>query len=89
MSGSDDNTPVDGLSPLEQILISVQRTEVHARDTELFAECSHNLSLAWFEQHKLVAARVDRIERRRWAPAIVAVCAALFCLGCVFAIVQP
>lgn len=89
--GEEEKTPVVKQDTLELILASVLRTENEARETKLYAERTHNVSLQMFQEHKALEVRQTRTEsevanlkRQRWTPVVVCVVAALFCLACVF-----
>jgi hypothetical protein len=77
-----DSTPIDGRSPLELILDGVNQT----RTTQL---AMYEDLKAYRQEQQGVQADIAALKRERWTPVLVSVCAALFCLGCVFAIVQP
>jgi len=78
----DDKTPTDKQDTLELILSSVNRTEAASRETRLFAERSHDISLQMFQEHKQLKAEVLAIRRARWAPALIGVVAALVSFAC-------
>ena len=86
--GHDDETPVEKQDPFELILASVLRTEAEARATKVFAQQSHDISLQWYEEHKKLERKVTGIERVRWAPALVAVLAALVSFACAYVAIR-
>jgi hypothetical protein len=81
----DDKTPVEKQDPFELILAAVQRTETEARATKTFAQQTHDVSLAWYEEHKQLQSKVLGIERERWFPTLISVAAALVSLACAYA----
>lgn len=81
----DDKTPTEKQNTLELILASVNRTEEQARETKLYAERSHDISMQMFEQHKSLRSEVKELRQRTWLPSLIAVAAALVSLACAFA----
>jgi hypothetical protein len=83
----DDKTPTDRKDTLELILASCSRTEDEARQTKVYAERSHDISLRMFEEHKTLKAEVVSMRRERWLPALIGVAAALVSFVCAIAAV--
>lgn len=89
MSDQDEKTPTDRKDTLELILESCNRTEKQARDTKIYAERSHDISLQMFEAHKALRKEVTELRQRTWLPALIAVAAALFSFACAFVASRP
>ena len=82
---SADDTPIDKKTTLELILESCNRTEDHAKETRIFAERSHNVSLQMFEEHKSLRAEVDQLQldqRKSWVGPVLSIIAAIISIAC-------
>jgi hypothetical protein len=81
----DDKTPTDRKDTLDLILASCTRTEDEARQTKVYAERSHDISLQMFQEHKALKQEVRTMRQERWLPALIGVAAALVSFVCAIA----